>query len=614
MATKRAKAWFFTGPSTSAGVVFNKYNIPAFETMEDLMESVPLFLEIGSTASIASQGLVKLAADANVKARTSSEAGTMQSVVQPHQLPNVTAGLGIAVTEDVSGTAKHFAVAFDPTGLAAETYVPADDYIFFLDATDGLPKKTLFSTFVPDGFWEIVSATDPPKLGPTTDNSSVDIGSGILYTGGVMGNNVDNFYIGAIAEPLHAGTNIHLLGGSASHALTSYAGGNVYIYGGAGVNGGAYGSLVLQHDGSNYRNKTYVGGISTTVLVGSRTKILYVHGGIVANSFTLANMSVGPPEGSIISTMITANADGELISSARLTAMEFMFGTPTGAASLAHYDGSDWTMLDAVTEDTYLRVDAAGAFELVDLVLTGKIVNASVAAGAAIVYSKLALTNSILNADIGAAAAIVYSKLTLTNSIVNADIATGAAITYAKLTLTESLLNVDINASAAIAHSKMAALAASKIPVLSATGFLEASAIDASKLTYLDATSSIRTQLTNLATSSQGNGVAYKTSSFAVEDDLKSHYVMDITSANVEGELPALADLEDGDTFTFTKKFSAGSFAATVIANGGKGDSIKNATHGDVATLTIAGATLSSITLIKRDANYWELLSAIVAV
>lgn len=81
------------------------------------------------------------------------------------------------------------------------------------------------------------------------------------------------------------------------------------------------------------------------------------------------------------------------------------------------------------------------------MIADGTIVNADVAAAAAIVYSKLSLTNSIVNADIAAAAAIVYSKLSLTNSILNADIAAAAAIAYSKLNLANSIVHGDIAAA-----------------------------------------------------------------------------------------------------------------------------------------------------------------------
>lgn len=59
----------------------------------------------------------------------------------------------------------------------------------------------------------------------------------------------------------------------------------------------------------------------------------------------------------------------------------------------------------------------------VDNFSDGSIVNADIAAGAGIAYSKLTLTGGILNSDINASAAIAYSKLSLTGMILNADLA-----------------------------------------------------------------------------------------------------------------------------------------------------------------------------------------------
>ena len=124
---------------------------------------------------------------------------------------------------------------------------------------------------------------------------------------------------------------------------------------------------------------------------------------------------------------------------------------------------------------TDLGVTAIGA---------GKIVNAQINASAAIAYSKLVLTGSIVNNDIGSSASIVYSKLSLGNSIVNADIATTAAIAY----------------------SKLAALTASKVLVSDGSGFVSASTVTTTTLGYLDATSSIQTQLNGKqATLTTGN-------------------------------------------------------------------------------------------------------------
>jgi hypothetical protein len=73
---------------------------------------------------------------------------------------------------------------------------------------------------------------------------------------------------------------------------------------------------------------------------------------------------------------------------------------------------------------------------LAAILAAGGITNTQVAAAAAIAYSKLALSNSIVNADINSAAAIAYSKLALSNSIVNADINSAAAIAKSKISST----------------------------------------------------------------------------------------------------------------------------------------------------------------------------------
>lgn len=79
--------------------------------------------------------------------------------------------------------------------------------------------------------------------------------------------------------------------------------------------------------------------------------------------------------------------------------------------------------------------------------------NSSIAAGAAISYSKLSLMGSIVNADISASAAISYSKLSLNNSILASDLV--GSIPYSKLVLGTSIIDADISFSAAIQGTKI---------------------------------------------------------------------------------------------------------------------------------------------------------------
>jgi hypothetical protein len=155
----------------------------------------------------------------------------------------------------------------------------------------------------------------------------------------------------------------------------------------------------------------------------------------------------------------------------------------TGVIRLASADTIGWRN-NANGADIALSKDTSDnlKFNATKVLLSGAVVNVDINASAAIAYSKLALTGAILNADL--AGSIAYSKLVLTGSIVNGDITAG------------TILNTAINASAAIAHTKMAALTASKAPVLDASGFVVASSVTATELGYLSGvTSAIQTQL-----------------------------------------------------------------------------------------------------------------------
>jgi hypothetical protein len=113
------------------------------------------------------------------------------------------------------------------------------------------------------------------------------------------------------------------------------------------------------------------------------------------------------------------------------------------------------TVITSGDTATVTNTMLAGSIAYAKLNLTGTIVNADVATGAALAYSKLNLAASVVNSDIASGAAIAYSKLSLTGGVVNADINASAAIAYSKLSLTGAVTNADISASAAIADSKL---------------------------------------------------------------------------------------------------------------------------------------------------------------
>ncbi len=123
----------------------------------------------------------------------------------------------------------------------------------------------------------------------------------------------------------------------------------------------------------------------------------------------------------------------------------------------------------------------------------GALTNSNIDTSAAIAYSKLNLGTSIVNADVNAAAAIAYSKLNLSSSIVNADVAGAAAIARSKIA-TGSNYRVVTNGVAG-ALEDAAAITASRVLVSDVNGIPTHAATTTTTLGYLDATSSVQTQL-----------------------------------------------------------------------------------------------------------------------
>lgn len=96
--------------------------------------------------------------------------------------------------------------------------------------------------------------------------------------------------------------------------------------------------------------------------------------------------------------------------------------------------------------------------------------------------------NSVNLADISTAQ-------TLTNKTISGSSNTLSNIAYSSLNLSTSIVNADISGSAAIALNKLATVTASRALVSDGSGNISASSITATTLGYLDATSSVQTQL-----------------------------------------------------------------------------------------------------------------------
>lgn len=133
------------------------------------------------------------------------------------------------------------------------------------------------------------------------------------------------------------------------------------------------------------------------------------------------------------------------------------------------------------------------------------------------------------------------------------------------------IVDADINASAAITLSKLAALTASRVLVSDASGIISASSVTSTTLGYLDATSSIQTQLN--AKQATGNYITALTG--------------DVTASGPGSVTSTIAN----DAVTYAKMQNV-SAASKLLGRGSAGGS------GDVEEITIgSGLSMSGTTL-----------------
>lgn len=139
-----------------------------------------------------------------------------------------------------------------------------------------------------------------------------------------------------------------------------------------------------------------------------------------------------------------------------------------GSLRLAQADSIGWRN-NANSANLLLSVSSdVLQFNGTPIIISGLIVNADIAAAAAIAFSKLAALTSgnILVGSAGnvATSVAMSGDITITNAgvtaigsgvIVNDDINASAAIAYSKLNLATSIVNADVSASAAIVFSKL---------------------------------------------------------------------------------------------------------------------------------------------------------------
>ncbi|MBC8315232.1 MAG: hypothetical protein H8E51_06990 [Bacteroidetes bacterium] len=546
----KLRTWFFNQPTSTSGKRFVTNNRPNQYCFSELVNSTAFKLEADDTASEAGQGLVKLCTDVNAKIRTSAASG-MQTVVRPHQIPSI---------EYLDGTEPTVAVPGTPNaGLsitAQDTTVTGGKRLNF---------RVSFDPYYLTAKGTPVAADSIPIVDSEASNvpKKITITSLMALVAGAYWTNAGSELYPAVADPVKFLGNTYFNFGA-----------DRYFY-------------IKQHDSSHGDDLHIRGGHSHNVgtLTGGH---LWLYGGTGNGGGVKGNTYVAYNSSSVgyVGIRGTAGSTGyetKVTGGLEVTAL-FKYGTSTP---------------DASTQ--FVVTDANGVAKLTT--------------------PRLAM-DLILATTMGATKAITvydgagqWGKLDIGASDKYLRVTAGNAFEFGDLVLTGKIVDADVSGTNIFSWTRMATLTPSRAMVTNGSGVASVSAVTSTQIGYLSTLASDpQVQITNALEKSQGNGALYKTSSFSVDSENASWYIMDITSASVQAELPALSSVETGATYKFTKKFSAGAFAATVVPKAASGDAIYGPTHVGAATLTIGGVTMGSISLVKVSATHWELVETIVTV
>jgi len=223
----------------------------------------------------------------------------------------------------------------------------------------------------------------------------------------------------------------------------------------------------------------------------------------------------------------------------------------------------------------------------------------------------------------------------------------GAAKVLSAMIKSGELVAAHLSAAAAVAFTQMAALTASKVPVLNASGFIEAGTLDAANLTFLDVTAGTLTASKALVVSAAGkidtlditapkfngtsvtataaeiNFCAGGTSAFQTQIDavagkteyttistntivtaatLKRSYILDTSTGTVDLTMP---DASTVDANTVVEFICKGGNAATVIAHAGQ--SIEDQSGSEVASLACSGSG-GGFKVVCDGVSVWKVL------
>ena len=405
MAT-RTKAWFFQTPQSTSYSRFSKSNKPSQSTFYDLLDSTCFKTELGDTSSETQQGIAKLCTNANAISRTSAASTSMQTLVRPHQLLMMQLGDAVQIAAGVassyeglkltgitktagSHTRLNYQLELNVNSLSIQTPV-ANDYFVFEDITDSSTKKGLISalTALAAGYWSLSST----NLSPSSDTYDLKLLKDMFFDG------IADAYLYIDADASSNGHALYVHSGNAGGAAAN--GGNLYLYPGVKTGAGADGNTYVGYNGLT------IGFVGIRGVAGSGSYQTKVTGGLDVVGAIKANLSSIDPH----TQMMVADASGVLAFTTPKLAMDLVVGATLAADAVPYFNGAVWTsQAGAGAKLQYITGLTSSAQTQINTKITaavGAIVNADIAAGAAIAISKLGVLTAnrvvVTNAATGA--------------------------------------------------------------------------------------------------------------------------------------------------------------------------------------------------------------------
>ena len=393
---QRNRAYFFDTPRTTAGAKLNAQNIPSETTFRDLLDSIPFKNETGDYATETVQGLVKLASVAISLARS----GT--GVVLPAHLTSLEVNgtellssnasyQGIKVTAISATNRLNYQVDLDPVSIVEKTTPDSADYVLISDSgASFIPKKVRVSNFSNSSYWQ----KNTTVLSPVTAGDSLDMSGGSVTA--------DNLYLSSSyptarkltpkAPTENAGTDFSVSAGSGGSAGSfSRAGGTLYLNGGLGVFGGANGKSILCYDGTSVIGTAAIGGATVPGYMLTVWGNARVAGTLNFGTGITPTPTPGPGTGG--GTAILDSSTGALGFYSNKATLDQLLGATLSNKSVLWFNGTAYTSLAlGGSADKYLRVNSSLNLEAGDLVLTGKVYNASLAE--AILWASMTALNN----------------------------------------------------------------------------------------------------------------------------------------------------------------------------------------------------------------------------